>query len=151
MRILRTESEEETINLGKKIGAKLGGGDLLLLKGDLGGGKTTISKGIAAGLGAKEEVTSPTFTIEQIYKGKNDICIFHYDFYRLSGGDITEFELLENLKNDKAVFLVEWPENLEADLPHERIEIILTFINKTVREIQIKTFGAKYKNFLEDI
>jgi len=151
VRILRTKSEEETISLGKKIGAKLDGGDLLLLKGDLGGGKTTISKGIVAGLGAKEDVTSPTFTIEQIYKGKNDIYIFHYDFYRLLGGDIAEFEFLENLNSDKAVVLVEWPENLEADLPHERIEIILTFINETTREIQIKTFGAKYQNLLGDL
>ena len=101
-----TKTREETIAAAEKFAAGLQGGDVVLLTGELGAGKTTFTKGIALALGIKEPVTSPTFTIIKEYKGEK-FALYHMDMYRLSG-DITELGLEEYLGRKDGVCVVEW-------------------------------------------
>ncbi|MGI6551490.1 MAG: tRNA (adenosine(37)-N6)-threonylcarbamoyltransferase complex ATPase subunit type 1 TsaE [Syntrophomonadales bacterium] len=100
------ETSDRMIALGKTLSGKLKPGDRLLLRGDLGAGKTTLVKGIARGLGFEGMVTSPTFTIMQIYLGR--LPIYHLDFYRLGGEDQDGDEWEESYYGD-GVTLIEWP------------------------------------------
>ena len=101
-----THSREETIAVAQKFAAKLQGGDVVLLSGELGAGKTTFTKGIALALGIAEAVTSPTFTIIKEYEGKS-LNLYHMDMYRLSG-DLSELGLEDYLGNEKGVCVIEW-------------------------------------------
>ena len=101
-----TKTREETIAAAEKFAAGLQGGDVVLLTGELGAGKTTFTKGIALALRIKEPVTSPTFTIIKEYKGEK-FALYHMDMYRLSG-DITELGLEEYLGRKDGVCVVEW-------------------------------------------
>ena len=99
-------SREETIAVAQAFAANLRGGDVVLLSGELGAGKTTFTKGIALALGVSEPITSPTFTIIKEYEGR-DLYLYHMDMYRLSG-DLTELGLEDYLGNEKGVSVVEW-------------------------------------------
>ena len=101
-----TLSREETIDVARSFAANLQGGDVVLLSGELGAGKTTFTKGIALALGITEPITSPTFTIIKEYEGK-DLCLYHMDMYRLSD-DLTELGLEDYLGNVKGVCVIEW-------------------------------------------
>jgi tRNA threonylcarbamoyladenosine biosynthesis protein TsaE len=120
-----TNSTEETIAKGREIGASLKPPVLVLLTGELGAGKTTLTKGIVSGLGASAEegVTSPTFTLVHKYSGEN--VVYHLDLYRI--GDFHDFETLglEDLFAERAVVIVEWAEKLplRTDWPVVRIEL----------------------------
>lgn len=107
-----THSAEETIALGRQIASELKAPLLVLLSGDLGAGKTTLTKGIASGLRAakEEDVTSPTFTLVHKYEG--EVRVYHVDLYRI--GDVHDFETLglEDVFSEQAVVLVEWPERM---------------------------------------
>ena len=107
------------ISLGKEIGQKVRGGEVIQLISDLGGGKTTLTKGIAAGLGVKEPVTSPSFTVTKEYDGAQ-LRLHHYDFYRLEGIGILTSELAEALQDKKAVIAIEWAKESIELLPKER-------------------------------
>ena len=101
-----TRSREETIALAKNFAAGLRGGDVVLLSGELGAGKTTFTKGIAAALGVKEPVTSPTFTIIKEYDGAS-LRLYHMDMYRLSG-EVDELGLEEYLGKADGICVIEW-------------------------------------------
>ncbi|MCE5306066.1 MAG: tRNA (adenosine(37)-N6)-threonylcarbamoyltransferase complex ATPase subunit type 1 TsaE [Acidobacteriales bacterium] len=124
-RVWRTSSEEETIALGETIAAELPRRAVVMLIGELGAGKTTISKGIVRGLGAAEpeQVSSPTFTLIHEYGAGGKV--YHIDLYRLE----TEREVaslgLEEVLDREAVVLIEWGERFPALMPAERIEIRL--------------------------
>jgi tRNA threonylcarbamoyladenosine biosynthesis protein TsaE len=110
-----THTQEQTIALGKKIGASLHGGDVIALSGELAAGKTTLTKGIALALGVTQTVTSPTFTIISEYEGH--LPLYHIDAYRLSGAD--DFI---NLGADDIIFgngvcVIEWSERIQSELP----------------------------------
>ncbi|HKQ86283.1 MAG TPA: tRNA (adenosine(37)-N6)-threonylcarbamoyltransferase complex ATPase subunit type 1 TsaE [Candidatus Acidoferrales bacterium] len=133
-----THSTDETIALGHKIAAELKAPVLVLLSGDLGAGKTTLTKGIASGLGAakEEDVTSPTFTLVHKYEGKTRV--YHVDLYRI--GDAHDFETLglEDVFSEQAIVLVEWPERMppvRTGWPIVRIH--LEHVDEETRRIQI--------------
>ena len=136
-RKLVTHSSEETIQLGREIGAELKPPVLILLSGDLGAGKTTLTKGIASGLGAaqEEDVTSPTFTL--VHKYERGARVYHIDLYRI--GDFHDFETLglEDLFSEQAVVIVEWPDRftLRTDWPVVRIQ--LEHVTEDERRISI--------------
>ena len=121
---ITTYSEGETILLGKKFSSELKRGDIVALYGELGTGKTQLVKGICNGLGVNEPVTSPTFTLMNIYDGREKI--FHYDFYRLN----SESEIYDLCVDDYffsvGISLIEWAENCKNLLPTERININLS-------------------------
>jgi tRNA threonylcarbamoyladenosine biosynthesis protein TsaE len=120
-----THSSEETIERGREIGAGLNVPALILLSGDLGAGKTTLTKGIVSGLGAAqiEDVTSPTFTLVHKYEGA--ARVYHVDLYRV--GSFHDFETLglEDVFSERAVVIVEWSEkfSLRTDWPIVRIHL----------------------------
>jgi len=132
-----THSAEETIQLGREIGAQLKPPMLVLLSGELGGGKTTLTKGIVSGLGAAEEdqVTSPTFTL--VHKYDHGARVYHVDLYRV--GDFHDLETLglEDFFTEQAVVIVEWPENLTVRPGWPVLRIHLDHVDEETRRISI--------------
>jgi tRNA threonylcarbamoyladenosine biosynthesis protein TsaE len=123
---LRTTSVEETRDLGAALAGVLVAGDLLLLVGDLGAGKTAFAQGLGAGLGVQDQITSPTFTLASRYDG--DHLVFHHlDVYRLEGlaevGDLDLPELLE----DEGVVAIEWGDSILPALPNDHLEVRLVW------------------------
>jgi len=90
-----------------------------VLKSDLGGGKTTLTKGIAKGLNVEAQVTSPTFTISRVYKGRDNIALHHFDFYRLDDAGIVAHELEEVANDEKTITVIEWGDIVESVLPKD--------------------------------
>ncbi len=118
-------SSKETEKFGALLGSRLKGGEVIELASDIGGGKTTLARGIAKGAGCKDIVSSPTFTLSKIYKAKN-FQIHHFDFYRLAEPGIMKHELAELLEDKKAVVIVEWGDVLQKVLPAEKLTIKIT-------------------------
>ena len=116
-----SKSQEETFELGKRLGAYLKENDVVALYGELGSGKTVFAQGICSGLDVKDYVTSPSFVLVQEYQGR--LKVFHFDFYRLhSPLEIENLDIDSYLQSD-AVSIIEWPELGEAYLPEERISV----------------------------
>jgi tRNA threonylcarbamoyladenosine biosynthesis protein TsaE len=142
-----TRSASDTLILGEKIGRHLEAGDIVFLFGDLGAGKTTLTQGIARGLGvAKEEyVRSPTFTLVNQYKGK--VPVFHIDLYRIASSHELEDLGLQEVFSGEGISIVEWAEKLFARedasqplLGIERwIEIHITIEQEESRKLDLKT------------
>ncbi|MDF2673798.1 MAG: tsaE [Clostridiales bacterium] len=134
MRIV-TRSEEETLIIGTKIGEKLMPGSVISLNGDLGAGKTHITKGIAKGLGVEDYITSPTFIIVNQYEGR--IPLYHFDVYRINDIDeMYEIGFEEYLYGDGAC-IIEWGKIVEELLPEYTIKIDINKIDDNTREIVI--------------
>lgn len=123
--LIETNSPKETYELGRKIGEEAKAGAVFALTGDLGAGKTVFSKGLAAGLGITEHVSSPTFTILQIYEGGRR-PFYHFDVYRI--GDISEMEEIgyEDCFYGDGVCLVEWADLVRELLPEHYTEITIS-------------------------
>lgn len=133
-----SNSVEETLNFAKEFAKKLNGGEVITLNGDLGAGKTVFSKGIAKGLGVKETVVSPTFTIMcQYLSGR--LNLYHFDMYRLSSGvEAEEFGFSEYIQSSNSVSLIEWSENVKSILPKNTINITIEKINDNSRKIKVE-------------
>jgi len=134
-----SNSPQQTIEVGQKIGSQLKGGEVVAICGPLSSGKTHLIKGIAAGAGAKDHkcVTSPTFVIVNEYKGRLDI--YHIDAYRLNS--IAEFEMIgfDDFCHPESVVLIEWADKVESALKNlDYIRIELSHAGKTRRKIHIK-------------
>lgn len=134
MRSFETHSEEETIELGRKIAAELPKHAVVLLTGNLGAGKTTLAKGIISGLGAAEpdQVASPTFTLIHEY-GR----VLHIDLYRLDTAAQVATLGLDEIFDRDAVVLIEWGEKFRELMPADRIEIALSAEGEQNRRIVI--------------
>jgi tRNA threonylcarbamoyladenosine biosynthesis protein TsaE len=137
----RSDSEEETIRLGRRIGRTLVAGDLVALTGPLGSGKTRLVKGIALGLGVADadSVTSPTFVYLRIHSGR--VPLYHFDAYRLDGE--AEFLALGGweLLGEEGVSVVEWADRLAPALPVDRIDVDLRPLDPSTRELLIRGHG----------
>lgn len=133
---LLSSSFEETLELGFKIGKVLKPGDIVALNGDLGAGKTSISKGIARALGIKDVITSPTYTIVSEYEG--NIPLYHMDMYRIDG--IEEFELLgvDELLFGQGVSLIEWSERIAEYLPDDCKTLNISILENGQRKISLE-------------
>jgi tRNA threonylcarbamoyladenosine biosynthesis protein TsaE len=136
-RVARTRSEEETIALGEEIGRTLGRGAVVLLIGELGAGKTTIAKGIVQGLGAAapDDVSSPTYTL--IHEFGEDPKVYHIDLYRIEHAREALALGIDELLDGDAILLVEWGERFPALWPPGRIEIRLSWLDDTTREVSV--------------
>jgi tRNA threonylcarbamoyladenosine biosynthesis protein TsaE len=118
---IRTTGPEETVALGREIGRRLEGGELILLSGDLGAGKTQLVRGIAEGAGCPDDVASPTFVLERRYEGR--VPIRHIDLYRIRPAEIEELAIEES-RADGASVIVEWGEKLATPTdPVTRVRI----------------------------
>lgn len=120
--IVETNDEMETWELGRRLGLNASSGQLFTLVGDLGVGKTVFTKGMAAGLGIKEPVSSPTFTIVQVYD-EGRLPLYHFDVYRI--GDICEMDEIgyEDYIYGQGVSLIEWADQIQEILPEHYTEI----------------------------
>lgn len=133
-----TNSEKETEKLAKDIAAKMKGGEVILLNGDLGSGKSVFARGFIGAFGVKEPVTSPTFTIVNKYVS-NKCNIYHFDMYRLEDEEEALAAGLDELIDEPgAVKLIEWPEKAESILPSDVIVINITKLTDTSRKFDIK-------------
>lgn len=136
MSVHETRSEEETIELGRRIGAALPRRAVVLLTGNLGAGKTTLAKGIISGLGAAapEDVSSPTFTLIHEHGGG---CVYHVDLYRLeTPAEVGTLGLEEIFERD-AVVVIEWGERFRAIMPPDAIEIRLQALEADRRNVSM--------------
>ena len=124
-RSFRTISREETIALGERLGLALTAGDVLVLTGDLGAGKTQLTKGIAAGMGVEGDVTSPTFTIEMVYEGA-EMPLYHFDLYRLDDPDQLEDTGIFDVLGADGVCSIEWGEQFADQIGDARVDVFVT-------------------------
>jgi tRNA threonylcarbamoyladenosine biosynthesis protein TsaE len=131
-----TESAEETEQLGFDIGKNAVNGDVIAVTGELGTGKTALTRGIAEGMGITEDITSPTFSLMEIHEGEK--TLYHFDLYRIE--DDREFNNLcfeEYWEND-GISVVEWAERAGNRLPEKRIDITIEYISSTERRITVE-------------
>lgn len=130
-------SEQKTIEFGEELSQQLHGGDILFLSGDLGAGKTTLTKGIAKGLGIKDNITSPTFTLMNIYKTNNNIIkkMVHIDTYRLEDENkLYEIGAEDYVGAPDSVCLIEWPEKIEQLTKGKKIITIkIEHVNNAIK------------------
>ncbi len=143
-----THSKEETRSLGKHLSSFLRAGDVILLEGDLGAGKTTFVGGVAEGLNVKEDVISPTFNIMKCYF-HGTLPLYHIDAYRLEGQNI-EIGLDEYIEGDGACF-IEWPQFIAPLLPDEKLEIVLTNIGENERSILFKSTSPRFNDAIQQM
>ncbi len=140
-------SVEEMIEFGKKLGLNLGANSIIGLEGDLGAGKTTLTKGIAKGLGINTIINSPTFTIMKIHHGV--LNLYHLDVYRLEHGQ-DDFEL-EEYFDAGGVCVIEWASHIKMLLPNEMLWITITTKSKTKRFLTIKAQGDYYISLMKKV
>lgn len=139
-----THTEAETRAIGATLGKSLAGGDVLLLAGDLGAGKTTFVKGLAEGMGISLPITSPTFTLMNVYDVKNPASpieqLVHIDTYRLENErQLLEIGIEDYFSQPEAVCVIEWPEKIERLLEGKKvIAISLTHLSPEMRQISIR-------------
>ncbi|MFR8232915.1 MAG: tRNA (adenosine(37)-N6)-threonylcarbamoyltransferase complex ATPase subunit type 1 TsaE [Clostridia bacterium] len=141
----------DTLSFGKKLASKLSNGDLVVLSGELGSGKTKLTEGILSYFNLENEISSPTFTIVNEYI-KNDINIYHFDVYRLE--DSSEFyEIGGDEYFDKGICLVEWGEIIQDALPKDYIHIQFERDenNENLRILNITSYGEKYDDILNSL
>jgi len=133
-----THSAEETTALGRKLAARMLPPKLVLLRGDLGAGKTTLVKGIAAGFGAatEDEVTSPTFTLVHEYRGPT-ATLYHIDLYRVDTQRELETLGLDDLMGENSVLLIEWGEKFARFTKERDIEIAIERVGENERRIRV--------------
>jgi len=138
-------------NFGMKLGSFLVGGEVIELVGDVGAGKTTLTKGIANGLDVTENVQSPSFTISQVYEARDNLTLSHYDFYRLSDAGIMSEDLGEKIGQSDNVTVIEWATIVSGILPKDRITISIRPLSDTSRELTINTSGPKGQKIEEKL
>jgi tRNA threonylcarbamoyladenosine biosynthesis protein TsaE len=144
---IRTRSAAETEALGARLGAHLGPGDVVALSGELGAGKTVLTRGLAEGAGAGGHVASPTFTLIREYRGR--VTIYHADLYRLDApAQLADIGLEEILDGD-GVTVIEWAEKAAHLLPAEYLWVEIRFTERDdERTIELRPRGARYEAIL---
>ncbi len=134
-----SKSVKETIEIGSRLARKLKRGDLVALVGELGSGKTILTKGIARGLGVRRAhyVNSPTFVIIKEYKGK--MPLYHFDLYRLDKSTPLDLESYDEYFYGDGVTVIEWANKIREALPRRHIEVKLSVMGENKRKIEIKS------------
>lgn len=139
-----THSAEETEALGQALGRLLQPGDVVALLGEVGAGKTCLTRGIARGLGIDEPVTSPTFILIAEYRTAAGFSLYHADCYRLADAAHEAQDIgLDELMRDDGVTVVEWAERLEALLPTDHLRITLSVLDDTRRQLALEPRGLR--------
>ncbi len=131
------KSEAETRAWGETLGRHVTGGLVIELVGDIGAGKTTLTKGLAVGMGVDEDIQSPSFTISRVYEGRDGLQLAHYDFYRLSDPGIMADELRDVVSDPNTVTVIEWADIVEGVLPVSRLQIHAVATSETERELTV--------------
>ncbi|MBC7512350.1 tRNA (adenosine(37)-N6)-threonylcarbamoyltransferase complex ATPase subunit type 1 TsaE [Candidatus Saccharibacteria bacterium] len=148
---LTITNEVDMKRLGQAIGRVLVGGECIELVGDVGAGKTTLTKGIAAGLGISETVQSPTFTINRTYNSTGGVRLSHYDFYRLSDPGIMADELRESLDDPLTAIVIEWGDVVGTILPTDTLRITFSSPEEMTRVLNFSASGNTSTRILRSI
>lgn len=131
----KTRSADETFELGRRVGEQLNDRAVILLKGDLGAGKTVFAKGVAAGLGIDAaDVTSPSFTLINVHDGR--LRLYHIDLYRLESSSRIDLGLEEILEDERGVVMIEWAERLKF-APESSIVVEISYLSDSERKISV--------------
>ncbi|WP_096155862.1 MULTISPECIES: tRNA (adenosine(37)-N6)-threonylcarbamoyltransferase complex ATPase subunit type 1 TsaE [Bacillus] len=144
---IHTTSSDETMKQAEEMARLFMGGEVLLLEGDLGAGKTTFTKGLAKGLDIKRNVNSPTFTIIKEYQGR--LPLFHMDVYRLEDSD--EDLGFDDYFSGDGVCVVEWAQFIEEFLPKERLEVSIFHQGDSERMIILEPIGTRYEQLCKEL
>lgn len=140
---------EQTRRLGAHLGKLLRRGDIILLEGEFGTGKTTFTQGIARGLNIDDRyVNSPTFTLINEYRGGR-LPLYHIDLYRLEGMEQVSTLGLEDYLEGPGVVVIEWPQGATPWLPDERLTLRLSHLSETKRTLRFYSAGARYADLME--
>ena len=138
-----SNSLEDTFLLASHIAKQCNGGEIILLNGDLGAGKTTFTKGFAKALGITNAVTSPTFTLMKTYHGR--LRLYHFDMYRIiDEGEVEELGFEDNLGDEEAVCIIEW--NKFSDLHGKIIKINIEYLGESQRKFDIEGIDETFSN-----
>ena len=144
-----THSPGETRAFGQRLAARLQPGDILLLHGDLGAGKSELTRGIAQGLGIPGPVASPSFTILNVYE-EGRLPLYHFDWYRLHGADeLYEMGMDEYLGGD-GVAVIEWPSRCPKAVPARHLDLRLLPLGENTRQITLLPVGGFREVEVED-
>jgi tRNA threonylcarbamoyladenosine biosynthesis protein TsaE len=151
MRTVISGSAAETVALGERLGALLGEGEFIALTGELGSGKTQFARGVAAGIGVDRAVpvTSPTYTLMNIYHGR--LPLYHFDLYRLVGDQDVADLGFEEYFYGSGVCLVEWAERLGCLLPEERLTVLFGYLDDNSRNISFEPSGERYEEIVKNM
>lgn len=133
--LIKSISSDNTEQIAELVGQNLRGGEVIVLNSDLGGGKTTFTRGLLRGMGSKDVVSSPTFTISKIYKA-NNLTVHHFDFYRLNDPGIIANELAEVIQDTNSVVVIEWAKIVQNVLPQNTIYISIDYDSEGSRIIR---------------
>lgn len=146
---IRMESLSGTKHVGRALGELLRPGDIICLSGQLGAGKTTFARHLAAGWGTTDPVTSPTFSLVNAYAHPHrSETFFHVDAYRLASAREAQTLGLEDLLEEKGVMLVEWPERIADELPPDRLWITMTAQGDDGRIFRLRAEGQRSSELL---
>ena len=143
-----TQNPEDTRQLGATLGNYLMAGDVLLLHGTLGAGKTHLTQGIARALGIDGAVRSPTFTLVNVYEQAR-VPLYHIDLYRVEGNADLATIGVEDYFEGAGVVVVEWPENGSVALPASALHIFITPVDDTTRRLAFEAVGARATELLQ--
>lgn len=135
---LEISTPEKMTELGYVLCNNCKGGEVFILSSDLGGGKTTLVRGMARAIGEEESISSPSFTLQNTYSGKV-MTIEHFDFYRLDDPGIMMYELEEAMQGTNTIVVVEWPGIVLDSLPHDSIVVTITQSENSLRNVSIET------------
>lgn len=157
---LISHSADCTRRLGYRLGRRLRGGDIVLLSGDLGAGKTTFTQGLAAALGIEGPVQSPTFTLINEYHGwlegdqptdRQPVVLFHIDLYRLVGPELNALDLDDYLGAPDGIAVVEWPQRLVDNLPATAIIVEFVLLDETKRRLTLRLLDPADERYTADL
>ncbi len=141
---------EETNQFGIRLGKMLKSGDVVCLNGELGAGKTTLTKSIGLGLDVDDYITSPTFSLINEYDGR--VPLYHFDVYRLENTEELYDLGFDEYFYGRGVSVIEWADKIESFLPEERIVLDIENIDNTdKRKINITIFGDRYKEIVKEL
>jgi len=143
---LTSGSSEETRAIAARLGAVAEPGDVICLWGDLGAGKTVFAKGFGSGLGVRETISSPSFVLMGEYAGR--LPLFHIDLYRLeTSAEAFDGGLLDD-RQASGVVVIEWPDRLGADVPGERLDVLIDGSADEPRSLRLEAHGASHRRYI---
>jgi len=148
---ITTTNSAATQSVGSRLSRLLRGGEVIELISDLGGGKTTFVQGLVAGLGYAGPVTSPTFTLSNVYQLEDGRQIHHYDLYRLSSGGVVADELSEDVGAPDIITVIEWAGAAKDELPADRLRVTLEVTGESDRRLSFAAAGPKSESIIKGL
>lgn len=148
---LQIDSEQQLKEFGRRLGSLLEGGEAIQLVGDVGAGKTTLAKAVAAGMGVTETLSSPSYTLSQVYETPHGLRLAHYDFYRLDDPGILASELADTFADKQTVVVIEWGAIVAGVTPGDHLTISIVPTDETSRRLVLEPGGETSSRLLEQL